>query len=589
MECIEEKEQLADGIAQAFGAKKARLVIKNAKVVNVFSKDIEEADIAISDGKIVGVGSYEGETQIDACGRYVCPGFLDGHIHLESAMVSPGEFERITLSHGTCGCFVDPHEIANVAGIEGLEYILDMTAGLHQDIYVMLPSCVPSTDLDEAGATLLAKDLQEFCGRDRVKGLAELMNAFGTVRGDSDIMDKILLAKRYGKTVDGHAPLLTGKELNAYVYAGAASDHECSNLDEALEKLRRGQWIMIREGTAAHNMEALAGLFAEPYCNRAMFVTDDKHPGDILRLGHIDYLLKKAVALGAKPEAAVAMATINPATYFGCKGKGAVAPGYDADLVMVEDLKDFKVYAVYKNGERVVHEGKNLLGDTPTILRYYPGVFESFHMAQVTEADFVIREPKQTSDTPLSKIRVVQLLPHELITSERIEEYRKIEGYAPGVDVDRDILQIAVFERHKNTGHIGLGFLGGYGLKQGAVATSVGHDSHNLVVVGTNHRDMAVAANAVISAQGGLCVACGGKVDGLLALEIAGLMSYRSAAEVEAEMNKMKALLAKRGIPKDIDPFMTLSFASLPVIPRLRVNTLGVIDVDRHSVTDVFV
>lgn len=586
MEDKNEKELLIDGIAQAFGEKKAQLVIKNARVVNVFSKETEYADVAICNGKIAGIGSYEGETQFDAGGRYVCPGFMDGHIHLESSMVSPAEFERITLPHGTCGCFVDPHEIANVAGIEGIEYILDMTAGLSQDIYVMLPSCVPSTDLDEAGAVLLARDLEGFAGNERVKGLAELMNAFGTVRGDSDVADKVLLAKKYQKVIDGHAPFITGRELNAYVFAGAASDHECSNFDEALEKLRRGQWIMIREGTAAHNMEALAGLFKEPFCNRAMFATDDKHPGDILRLGHVDYLLKKAVKLGAKPETAVAMATLNPATYFGCRGKGAVAPGYDADLVIVDDLKDFNVYAVYKNGELVVNEGKNLIEASPMTLKYYPGVFESFHMEPVTEDDFVIKEPEMTASD--LKIRVVQLTPNELITSERIEEFKKHDGFAPGVDIEKDIVQIAVFERHKNTGHVGLGFLGGYGLKCGAVATSIGHDSHNLVVVGTNHKDMALAANAVIDAQGGLCVACNGEVDGLLPLEIAGLMSYKSASDVEAEMNKMKALLANRGIQKDIDPFMTLAFASLPVIPKLRVNTFGVIDVDSHSVADVF-
>lgn len=578
-------KQLANDIAQAFGAKKAKLVLKNCKVVNVFTKEIEKTNVAISGGKIIGLGDYEGEKEIDLKGKYVCPGFMDGHIHLESSMVSPAEFERITIGHGTCACFVDPHEIANVAGVEGIQYILDMTAPLKQDIYVMLPSCVPATDLDESGAVLLAKDLKQFIGDDRVKGLAELMNAYGTVRGDKDICDKIEMTKKAGKVIDGHAPFLEGKELNAYVYAGAASDHECSVLDEAKKKMRRGQWIMIREGTAAHNMEALAGLFKEPFCNRAMFATDDKHPGDILEIGHIDYLLKKAVSLGAKPATAVAMATINPATYFGCKNKGAVAPGYDADIVVVEDLKEFKVTDVFKNGELVVENGETLITDALMILRDYPRVFDSFNMKKVTAKSLKFKDMPAKPD----KIRVVQLTPHELITSERIEKFKCNKGFAEGVDIKKDIVKIAVFERHNNSGHVGLGFLGGYGLKKGAVATSVGHDSHNLVVVGVNDEDMVVAANAVIKANGGLCVVSDGKVDALLPLEIGGLMSCKSAAEVQKIMDEMKEMLAKRGTAPDIDPFMTLAFASLPVIPSLRVNTLGVVDVNAHSIVSAFV
>ncbi|MGN0480426.1 MAG: adenine deaminase [Lachnospiraceae bacterium] len=577
-------KKMVNDIAQAFGEKKAKLVLKNARVVNVFTKETENADVAISNGKIVGIGDYQGEKEVDLKGKYVCPGFMDGHIHIESSMVSPFEFERITIVHGTCGCFVDPHELANVAGLEGIQYILDMTAPFKQDIYVMLPSCVPATDLDESGAVLSAEELKELIGKPRVKGLAELMNAFGTVRGDKDILDKIIMTKKAGKVIDGHAPFLSGKELNAYVYAGAASDHECSNIDEAMEKLRRGQWIMIREGTAAHNMEALSFLFKEPYCNRAMFATDDKHPGDILELGHIDYLLKKAVSLGAKPEAAVAMATINPATYFGCKGKGAVAPGYDADLVIVEDLKDFKVCDVYKNGELVVESGRNLILDEPMILKYYPGIFNSFNMEKVTTQSLQFKDMPEKPD----KIRVVQLIPHELITDLRIGEFKRNEGFADGVDVENDIVKIAVFERHNNTGHVGLGFLGGYGLKKGAVATSVGHDSHNLVVVGVNDEDMVVAANAVIEANGGLCVASEGKVDKILPLEIGGLMSLKPAPEVQQIMDDMKELLSRRGTAPDIDPFMTLAFASLPVIPKLRVNTLGLIDVDSHSIVSTF-
>lgn len=571
-------DSLRQQISAAMGEKKAELVLKNAKIVNVFTHEIEAGDIAVEQGKIVGIGAYEGAQEIDLGGKYVCPGFMDAHIHLESAMVSPEEFQRIALPHGTTAVFADPHEIANVAGVQGIEYMLEATENLALDVYFMLPSCVPSTDLDEAGAILDGETLLPFYKNPRVKGLAELMNAYGTVHGDGEVLQKVVQAWENGGKIDGHAPFLTGKELNAYALAGARSDHECSVCSEAKEKMARGQWIMIREGTAAKNMEALAELFAWPYCQRVMLATDDKHPGDILALGHVDYLLRRAVALGADPIMAVAAATLNTALYFGCAGKGAVAPGYDADLVVVEDLKDFRVHSVYKAGKLAAAEGKILCASKEKIKRdKYPRIYQSFHMDKVEAKDFALSEQGES-------IRVIQLVPNQLITEERLEPWLENEGAAPGVDVQRDIIKIAVFERHQGTGHKGLGFLGGYGLKSGAVATSVGHDSHNLVVAGTTDEDMAAAANAVIAAGGGLSIAENGKAVEVLPLPIGGLMSEESAEAVEAQLVAMKKRLKEKGIAENIDPFMTLAFVSLPVIPKLRINTLGVVDVDNHAI-----
>lgn len=574
---------LKEQVAAATGSKKAELVLKNAQIVNVFTQSVETGDIAIEGGYIVGIGNYEGITEKDLGGAYVCPGFLDGHIHIESSMTSPGEFERAVVPHGTTAVITDPHEIANVAGTAGIRFMMQSAQKLDLDVYFMLPSCVPATDLDESGAELLAKDLEPFYADEKVLGLAEMMNAFGVTHGDQGCIDKLVQAGSFGKSIDGHAPFLSGKELNAYVTAGIRSDHECSDLEEAKEKFSRGQWIMIRQGTAAKNLKALMGMFEDPYYQRCLLVTDDKHPGDLIRIGHIDAIIREAVSMGADPIRGIRMGTLNAAAYFGLHDMGAVAPGYKADLAVFDDLRTLNVKQVYKGGKLVAEDGK-MLHQKEKITDWSPEiqerVFQSFHRDPITVEELQLKETTGTHQ------RVIDMVAHELITKERIEEWKELPGMAPGVDVSRDIVKLAAIERHKNTGHVGLGFLGEYGLKRGAVATSIGHDSHNLVIAGVTDEDMVLAGNRVIENGGGLAIALDGKVLADLPLPIGGLMADEPVEVVDEKLEHMKKLSVELGISEDIDAFMTLAFISLPVIPKLRLNTYGVVDVEKHQVVE---
>lgn len=596
----QEREYTSRQIAAACGVRKAELVLKHAKIVNVFTEELEDGDIAIEDGRIVGIGTYEGAKEVDLAGAVVCPGLIDGHIHLESSMVAPAEFERAVLPHGTTAVVTDPHEIANVAGTAGIDYMMQETENLTMDVFFMLPSCVPASKMDESGAVLLAKDLKTYYQNERVLGLAEVMDAHAVLAGDDTVLAKLEGAERSGKRIDGHAPFLSGKELNAYVTAGVISDHECSDAEEAKEKIRRGQWVMIREGTAAHNLEALMPLFQPPYYQRCMLVTDDKHPGDLLRLGHIDASIKKAVELGADPIRAVKMGSYHAAQYFGLKDRGAVAPGYRADLVVLRDWETFAVASVYKDGKLAAENkedqntaekqtaektAKTAQKDTETERGKEPRVWQSFHMEPLCEADF------QFSLQPCSEKRmqrVIALVPHEILTEERIVPVMMREECTFGVDTERDIVKMAVVERHKNTKHMGLGFLMGYGLKRGAVASSVAHDSHNLSIVGTNDADMALAGNCVRDNGGGLAVALDGRILGSLPLPIGGLMSEKPLEEVDRILEELKRILRELGIGEAIDPFMTLAFSSLPVIPKLRLNTYGIVDVEKQQIVPAF-
>ncbi len=574
---------LREQVAAATGSKKAELVLKNAQIVNVFTQSVETGDIAIEGGYIVGIGNYEGITEKDLGGAYVCPGFLDGHIHIESSMTSPGEFERAVVPHGTIAVITDPHEIANVAGTAGIRFMMQSAQKLELDVYFMLPSCVPATDLDESGAELLAKDLEPFYADEKVLGLAEMMNAFGVTHGDKGCFEKLVQARSLKKAIDGHAPALSGKELNAYVTAGIRSDHECSDFEEAKEKFARGQWIMIRQGTAAKNLKALMGMFEDPYYQRCLLVTDDKHPGDLIRIGHIDAIIREAVSMGADPIRAIRMGTLNAAAYFGLHDMGAVAPGYKADLAVFDDLRTLNVKQVYKGGKLVAENGKMLHQkekNTDWSTEIKERVFHSFHRVPITVEELQLKETTGTHQ------RVIDMVAHELITKERIEEWKELPGVAPGVDISRDIVKLAAIERHKNTGHVGLGFLGKYGLKKGAVATSIGHDSHNLVIAGVTDEDMVLAGNRVIENGGGLAIALEGKVLADLPLPIGGLMADEPVEVVDEKLEHMKKLSVELGISEDIDAFMTLAFISLPVIPKLRLNTYGVVDVEKHQVVE---
>lgn len=565
----------------ANGRQKADLVLKNANIINVFTESIEVGDVAVVDGMIAGIGTYEGVVEKDMTGKYLCPGFIDGHIHLESSMVAPTEFEKAVLPHGTTAVVTDPHEIANVAGCEGIEFMLKYTQDMTLDVLFMVPSCVPATGLDEAGACLEAADIAPFYDNDRVIGLAEMMNSFGVNQADPAILDKINATLEHQRIIDGHAPLLSGQELNGYVAAGIRSDHECSNAQEAKEKFARGQWIMVREGTAAHNLEALLPLFEAPYARRIMLVTDDKHPCDLLRDGHIDAIVRKAVQRGVDPITAIKAGTYNAASYFGLVNNGAIAPGYCADIAVLDNLTDLNVLEVYKDGVLVAEEGKSLVESTVPEMgqQIQERVYHSFHVDPVDASKLALEKKGE-------HIRVIDLNARELLTTERTAGWSCQEGCADGVDPEEDIVKIVALERHKNTGHIGKGFLGKYGLKKGAVATSVGHDSHNLVVAGTNDEDIACAANRVIENEGGLAIALNGEIVADLPLQIAGLMSTLPLEEVDQRLEEMKAILREWGIPEEIDPFMTLSFVSLPVIPFLRLNTYGVIDVNQQKIVD---
>lgn len=557
------KQHLVDVAA---GRKKADLVLKNSTYVNVFSNELCKGDIAVARGQIVGMGCYEGETEIDVSGKIVCPGFVDAHIHLESSLVCPTEFARAVIPHGTTTVITDPHEITNVMGTDGIDYMLQATEGLPIDVRFMLPSCVPATPLDEAGAVLDYRAIDSFYDHPRVNGLAEMMNFVGVINGDADVISKIVAAQAHHKKIDGHAPGLTGQDLCAYITAGVYSDHECSTMEDAMAKLRLGQFIMIRDGTAAHNLEALVDLLKQPHYDRCMFCTDDKHPIDLLEKGHIDYIIKKAISYGVNPIIAVKAACHNPARYFALNNRGAIAPGYLADFAIIDSFENFNVELVFKKGVLTCKNRQVQPFAAPQVEDYLVDrAHSTFHVAHLSAQDFHDERPRG----------VIGLVPGEIVSTDN--------GYAGAVNIEKDVLKIAVVERHKNTHHIGQGYLQGYGLKTGAVATSISHDSHNIIVVGTNEEDMAFAANRIVENHGGIVVVENGKVLGEVVLEIAGLMSDDSLISVNNKLETAKEQAFRLGVSRGIDPFMTLSFMSLPVIPTLRLTTRGVIDVIKQQ------
>ncbi len=549
-------------IAVAAGREKADLVLKNAKYLNVFSNEFLCGDIAVANGLIAGVGKYDGKTEIDVSGKLVLPGFIDAHIHLESSMVTPAEFAKAVVAHGTTTVITDPHEITNVMGIDGVEYMIQASQNLPIDVHFMMPSCVPATEIDESGAELDCKDIDLYLDNKKVLGLAEMMNYVGVINGDKNVLSKIVTSQAHHKKIDGHAPELSGNDLNAYIAAGVYSDHECSTFENALEKLRKGQFIMIREGTAAHNLKALMPLLTQQYYSRCMFATDDKHPSDLLYGGHIDYIVKQALKNGADPIVALKTATHHAARYFLLNNKGAIASGYLADIVVVDNLEDFNVETVFKRG-KLVFDGEVKDFSAPTVdEKLAEKCFDTFHLDSVTPSSFKVD----------GKLGLIGLVGGELLTRNL--------GAADKIDVENDILKIACIERHKGTNHIGVGYVKGYSLKSGAVATSVAHDSHNIITVGCNDDDIAVAVNAIKDSKGGIAVVENGKIKALLELPIAGLMSDEPLTTVNEKLENAKLSAYELGADKSIDPFMTLSFLSLPVIPSLRITTKGVFDAE---------
>jgi len=568
-------QNIKDKIEIAGGGKKVDLLLKNARVINTFSGDIHKTHVAAHKGKIVGFGHYAAKQTIDLKGAYLSPGFIDGHVHIESSMVKIPEFAKVVLPHGTTSAVIDPHEIANVLGLDGIKYMLASSVNSVLGVYVMLPSCVPATKLETAGAELSAHDLELLLNDERVLGIGEMMNYPGVIYQDEEVLMKIAIAKN--KVVDGHAPMLNGKKLFAYVSAGIRSDHECTNVDEAREKLRAGMYIMIREGTAAKNLKGLLPLVNSENSRKFVFVTDDRHLEDIFRQGHIDYLVRTAIQLGVEPIRAIQMATINTAEYFGIKNLGAIVPGYHADLVVFDDLKKLKILKVFKDGKLVARNGVI----EPRVVSEYEGKARgTINVRWIEHEDFALKAGGKYAN-------VINIIPNQIVTRASVEPVKQDGGYVSS-DTEKDILKIAVIERHMASGRVALGLVKGFGLKKGAIASSVSHDSHNIVVIGTHDGDMYAAAVQVVKMQGGIVAALNGQILEALPLPVAGLMSDRSAEFVREKQKRLNEIAKMLGSKID-DPFMAMSFLTLPPIPEIRITDRGLIDAVKFKVTPLFV
>ena len=559
----------------ARGLEKADLVIKNANVVNVLSEEIHQADIAIAEGLIAGIGdNYHGEKEIDVNGAFVTPSFIDGHVHLESAMVLPKEFAKSVLPAGTTTVIIDPHEISNVFGLHGISFMHEAIKSLPMDVYTMLPSCVPATPFETSGFDLNSYDLSLLIDKPWVLGIAEMMNFPGVLNLDKNVMAKLELAKKRDKRIDGHAPFLSNKDLCAYIASGVKSDHECTNPKEAIEKLRLGMYIMIREGTAAKDLNALIPVLKECNTRKCLFVTDDRHPSDLKE--HINGMVRRSVEAGVDPIKAIQCASLNTAEYFGLKNQGAVAPGYKADLLILPDLKTFKPDFVLKDGNVIVENGQLAvtLEENET-----PSMRGSVNVKWIEKEDFQITAKGEN-------VKPIEIIPDKLVTNSIISQI-KIENGNAVSNIETDTLKICVIERHRATGNIGKGFVKGFNLKSGAIASTVAHDSHNMIVVGTNDYDMYVAAVELVKSQGGKVVVNNGEVLSKLPLPIAGLMSdngFNFVLDKCAELNK-----AAHSIGCTLeDPFMTMAFMSLPVIPELKITDKGVFDTNKFDFVDIF-
>lgn len=566
---FEEARQLLE---VARGERPADLVLKGGRVLNVFTGEWLEQDVAVCGRRIAGLGTYEGQREEDLSGRFLVPGFIDGHMHLESSMVTPRQFSRAVVPRGTTSVVTDPHEIANVKGREGILFLLESAENLPLDMWVMRSSCVPATHLENAGASLTASDLRHL-EHPRILGLAEMMNFPGLVHGDPECLEKVL--QTGSQPVDGHAPRLSGQALCAYVAAGVQSDHECTTVEEAREKLRLGLHLMLREGSVTRDLEALLPAVDAVNAHRCFFVTDDREPIDLLREGHVDFCIRKAIALGCPVERAYTMASYHPARYFQLHFLGALAPGYLADLVVVDDLHQVSVGKVMKSGRWVAQDGQ-LLSDAmaPGSPVSSEAMERSVHLPSLSLDSFAIAGVE-------GEVQVIELIPHQIVTGRSTARLPLIQGRIEA-DPDQDVLKLAVVERHRASGNIGLGFVRGFGLKRGAIASTVAHDSHNLVVAGCSDADMQFACEELARLQGGWVVVAEGRVLASLPLPIAGLLSDRPLEEVaQANLGLIEATRELGGTAPN--PFMSLSFLALPVIPTLKLTDLGLVDVDKFA------
>jgi len=570
-------------IGVACGEEKAELLLTNAQVANTISGEIYRADVAVHSGLIVGVGDgYEGEEIHDLGGKFLVPGFIDGHVHIESSMLSVGEFARAVVPQGTTTVVVDPHEIANVCGLNGISYMLKTSNDIPLNVFMMLPSCVPATNMETSGAKLEAYDLKAFQHHPRVLGLGEFMNFPGILLRDPEAMEKVELFR--GRTIDGHAPGLTRRELGAYILAGITSDHECTTVTEAQEKLRVGMYIMLREGSVAHNLDDLIPLVNKFNDWRCLLATDDRHPQDLVEAGHIGGMVRRVIREQGNVIRALRVASLNTARYYGLKHLGAIAPGYTADLLVVDNFIDLTVERVYKDGKMVAEGGKALFELPPAD---HSTVLATMNLDPIASGMLSI-PGSESAGTVSVKTRVIVMIPGQLVTSQVIEEAPVKDGFVI-TDTTRDILKLAVVERHRRTGNIGRALVRGFGLKTGALASSVGHDSHNITVVGVTDEEMALAVNTVARAGGGLAAVRDGKVLAILKLPIAGLMSTLTLDQTVADLKNLHQVVSRElGCPLE-DPFTALSFLSLPVIPELKLTDKGLVDVGKFDFVDLFV
>ena len=554
-------------VRTAQGIEAADLVLKNAEVFHAFTGEFIKCDIAITDGYVAGLGTYKGEREIDLSGRYVTPGFLDGHVHIESSMMSPREFSRAVIPTGTTTVVADPHEIANVAGVAGIQYMLDATENLPMNVYVMLPSCVPATPLEDSGAKLEAADLKPFLSHPRVLGLAELMNVPVVLNGDDMVYAKLQLAEHY--LVDGHAPGLTGHPLMGYAAAGIHTDHECATKEQAMERLRAGMYVLIREGTAVKNLRALLPIVNADTSSFCCFAADDKIPAELLTEGYINDMVRIAIKEGIPVATALQMATINTARCFGLRDVGAIAPHYKADILVFDDLDSWKPSMVFKDGELAAEHGVMLL-DPPDVSA--EKIEHSMHLAPLQMEQ--LRMP-----LPGGEANVIGLIPYQILTKKFRLKVKTVKGEAVS-DPENQILKLAVFERHHASGQTGLGLVKGFGLQRGALASTIAHDSHNLIVIGASDDDMMLAARELERIGGGIAIAVDGEIAGSLALPIAGLMSKEGAETVAQEVGSLIAKAHALGVCEYYAPFLTLAFLSLPVIPELKLTDRGLVDVN---------
>ena len=562
-------------LSVARGEKPAELLFHNAQLVNVLSGEIHAADVAVDDGRVIGFGKYDAREVIDLNGAYLAPSLIDGHFHVESTMVTLPEFVRAVVPHGTGAMVIDPHEYANVLGMDGIRYVLESSKNLPIDFFIMLPSCVPATHLETAGARFTADDLALMIADDRIAGIAELMNYPGVFLGMDSELAKIKAGK--GKAIDGHAPGLRGKNLNAYALAGVRSDHESTELEEAREKLRLGMHLLVREGSTERNLEDIIMLVTPQNSANCSFATDDKLPGDLVKEGHIDHSIRKAIAHGVAPITAIQMGTINTARYYRLKNHGAIAPRYWADFIVMKDLEKMSIQRVYKKGKLVAENGQYL----PAKATATEQTRSTMNMSYRASQDFELQA------NGAKQIRAIEIVPHQIVTKTRLEAPKIVEGKIVA-DTARDILKLVVVERHRATGNVGVGFVHGFGLERGALGSTVAHDAHNVVVVGTNDSDITAAVRALEKMRGGQVAVVEGKIEAALSLPIAGLVSDQPLETVIANIQDLNAAAARLGCKLDA-PFMTLSFMSLSPIPELKLTDQGLVDATNLKLTSVIV